>query len=158
MIPIGQKAPDFTLTDKDGVVYSLSKIKTQFTVLYFYPKDNTPGCTLEAKDFTTLRNEFASEGVTVLGISGGDAKTKVKFCSENQLLIPLLSDTDFAVSKAYGVFGERSFMGNKFMGISRTTFIINEQKKAVSLFENVKALGHAGAVLDRIRSLKKVKA
>lgn len=141
------KAKNFTLEDKDGAVVELNSLKSQYVVLYFYPKDDTPGCTLEARDFSKLKAEFEARGAVILGISGGDAKTKQKFCDKHDLSITLLSDTDFAVSTAYGLYGEKSFMGKRYMGITRTTFILDKNKNIIHTFENVKPIGHAKEVL-----------
>ena len=120
MVKVGGKAPAFTLKDKDGKAYALKDIPGAFRILYFYPKDDTPGCTIEAKAFSKDLDKFKKLGATIVGISGGDEKTKTKFCKKYDLNILLLSDTDFKVSDAYGQYGEKSFMGRKYMGISRT--------------------------------------
>lgn len=150
----GQKAPKFKLKDKDDTEFSLRDIETEFTVLFFYPKDNTPGCTIEAKDFSKNISKLTKAGVTALGISGGDNKSKEKFCTKYKLKIPLLSDSDFSVSKEYGVYGPKSFMGRKFLGISRTTFLLDKSKKIIKIFEKVSPLGHVNEILEEIKNLK----
>src|SRR3989344_905623 len=156
MLKQNSKAPNFELKDKDGKVHSLKSIKSEnlrFLVLYFYPKDNTPGCTIEAKEFSSLLNEFRKLKTEVIGISGGDEKSKKKFhesCELNSGLT-LLSDPEFKICNKYGVYGEKEFMGKKFLGIKRTTFVINlENGKIIKVYENVKALGHAKEILEFI--------
>ncbi|HLP79351.1 MAG TPA: peroxiredoxin [Acidobacteriota bacterium] len=156
-LTVGTKAPDFTLPDKDGKLHSLKNIKSKYTVVYFYPKDNTTGCTLEARDFSVMKQQFESRGITIIGISGGDAASKTKFCTQNELTITLLSDTDYSTSKAFGVYGEKSFMGKIGLGIQRSTFVLDEQKKIVAVFENVNALGHAKNVLAKIAGLSSIR-
>lgn len=150
---VGGKAKDFILKDRTDKEYQLSKIPGT-KIVYFYPKDSTEGCTIEAKEFSSILDKFNKSNAIVMGISGGDNKTKQKFCSEHNLKHILLSDTDFKVSKEYGVYGEKTFMGKKYMGISRTTFIISKDNKIIHIFENVKALGHASEVLDFVSKLK----
>ena len=146
MLSEGKKAIDFRLTDKDGKSWSLGDIKAKYTVLYFYPKDDTPGCTVEAIDFTKGVDELKKLGATVVGISGGDDKSKKKFCDKHKLNVLLLSDTDFKVCEKYGVYGEKTFMGRKYMGINRVTFILDSDKKVVKVFEKVQPLGHVKEV------------
>lgn len=146
----GDKAIDFELEDRTGKKFGLKDVNYKMLVLYFYPKDNTEGCTIEANDFTKRLGEFHKLGVEVVGISGGDRKSKEKFCSAHNLKLILLSDHDFKVCKKYGVYGEKNFMGKKYMGIFRTTFIISSMK-IIKVFENVKAKGHAEEVLDFVK-------
>lgn len=153
-----QKAPVFALPDKDGKVRALTDISSPWVVLYFYPRDNTPGCTLEAVEFSGTLDAFRKAGAEVIGISGGDMKSKQKFCSKHKLSVRLLSDADHTVAKAYGVYGEKQFMGKKVMGIKRSTFILDKQRKIVRQFRNVKAEGHAEAVLAEIRALAGAKS
>lgn len=148
MVQQGSKAPAFSLTDKDGKLVNLKDIHSTFVVVYFYPKDNTPGCTLEAQEFSQLNKEFEKKDARVIGISGGSDATKQKFCEKHDLSITLLSDSDFKVSSEYGVYGEKKFMGRTFMGIRRTTFVLDKNKNVIHVFENVKAKGHANAVLE----------
>lgn len=147
-------AKDFCLQDKNGKEHKLSDIPSRYKVLYFYPKDNTPGCIIESKEFSSNIKEFEKEGTTIIGISGGDNKSKQKFCELFDLKITLLSDPDFKVSKLYGVYGEKSFMGKKYLGISRTTFVIDNKGNILKKFENVKPLGHAKEVLNFIKNIK----
>lgn len=151
MKPINRKAPSFALQDKEGMVHSLESIKSPYLVLFFYPKDNTPGCTLEAQGFTRHLNDFIALGATVLGISGGDEKSKQKFCEQYALEVTLLSDTDFAVAKRYGVYGKKTMMGKEFMGIERVTFILDEKRDMVKVLKDIKPEKHADEALEFLR-------
>jgi thioredoxin-dependent peroxiredoxin len=155
MMTLYGKAPEFSLKDKTGKTHSLKSTHAAFTVVYFYPKDSTPGCTIEAEQFSKTIEEYKKKKIALFGISGGDEKTKKKFCDKHDLKIILLSDPDFRVSKAYGVYAEKSFMGRKYMGISRTTFILDDKKKIIKIFENVNPLGHAKEVLQHIQRTDK---
>jgi peroxiredoxin Q/BCP len=149
----GDVAPDFILKDRLNQEHQLSKIK-RMKVVYFYPKDSTQGCTIEAKEFSSILPKFEEQKTTIIGISGGDNKTKEKFCTEHNLKHVLLSDSDFSVSKKYDSYGEKSFMGRKYLGIKRNTFIIDKNNKIIHIYENVSALGHAKEVLSFIKNLK----
>lgn len=149
----GMKAPDFALNDKDSNIFKLYDLTSDYIVVYFYPKDNTPGCTIESKGFNSFLDEFKKLGVTVIGISGGDDNSKKKFCKKHDLNVILLSDPDFDVSTKWGVYGEKSFMGRKYMGIKRYTFILDENKNVLKVYENVKAKGHAEDVLNFLKNL-----
>ena len=147
----GKNAPDFALPDKDGRVHKLKEITSKFTVIYFYPKDNTPGCTVEANMFNRDLSSFKKLDTTIIGISGGDEKSKTKFCEKHGISFPLLSDTDFKVSSKYGVYGEKKFMGRSYMGIARMTFVLDENKKVIKVYEKVKPPTHSKEVLDFIK-------
>lgn len=149
------KAYDFKLKDKDEKFHSLKDFKTKFTVLYFYPKDDTEGCTIEAMDFTKYLGAFKKLGVYVVGISGGNEKTKKSFCSKYNLKVLLLSDPKFSVCKRYGVYGQKVFMGKKYMGIYRTTFVLDKNHKVIKVYKNIKALGHVKDVLAYIKGGRK---
>ncbi len=146
----GQKAPKFSLSDKDGVAHKVPAAG-EYTVLFFYPKDNTPGCTIEAKEFSAMLKKFVSRGATVFGISGGTDKTKAAFCTKHKLSVTLLTDGDFAVATKYGAFGDKKFMGRTYKGILRKTFIIDKAGKIVKIFDSVKPAGHAEEVLEVIK-------
>lgn len=150
---VGEEAPDFVLKDRLDQEHQLSKIN-RIKVVYFYPKDSTPGCTLEAKEFSKNIKNFESLKTTIIGISGGDKKTKDKFCEDHNLKHVLLSDPDFKVSKNYDSYGQKSFMGRKYLGIKRNTFILDKNNIILKVFENVKPLGHAKQVLDFIKTIK----
>ncbi len=149
----GQKAPNFKLSDKDGKVHQAVAADAEFTVLYFYPKDSTPGCTIEAQEFTASLREFSARKARVVGVSGGDDSSKAKFCAKYRLSVPLVSDTDFKVARAYGAFGEKQFMGRKFKGIFRKTFILDKRGLVVRVFDSVKPEGHADEVLAALDAL-----
>jgi thioredoxin-dependent peroxiredoxin len=149
-----KKAPEFKLKDKDSNFHTLKDFKEKYKVLFFYPKDNTPGCTIESKKFSALLPEFKKLNTKIIGISGGDEKSKTKFCDKQNLNLLLLSDTDFSISKKYNSYGEKSFMGRKYLGISRNTFILDKNNNILHVFEKVKPLTHPKEVLDFIKSLK----
>ena len=150
----GQRAPNFKLTDKDGKPHQLQAVGAEYTVLYFYPKDSTPGCTIEAQEFSAKLKEFSVRKVRVLGVSGGDDSSKEKFCRKFKLSVPLVSDTDFRVARSYGAYGDKKFMGRSFKGIFRKTFLVDSAGKVVRIFDSVKPEGHAEEVLAAIDSLK----
>lgn len=154
-LKVGQPAPKFSLKDKDGKAHSIGALKAEFTVLYFYPKDDTPGCTLEAKEFSQSLAKFKSRNVNVVGVSGGNEKTKANFCKKYALKIPLVSDPNFAVAKSYGAYGTKKFMGRTFQGIFRKTFLLDKSGKIARIFDSVKPEGHADEVLAVIDSLSK---
>jgi peroxiredoxin Q/BCP len=150
----GAKAPTFKLQDKDGSTHGVGATKSEYTVLYFYPKDDTPGCTLEALDFSKNLNDFKSRKAAVIGVSGGDRKTKQKFCDKYKLAVPLVSDSDFSVSRAYGAYGEKKFMGRAYKGIFRKTFIVDGKGIIARIFDSVKPEGHASEVLKALDELR----
>lgn len=154
-LQINKKAPAFNLADKDGVKHALKDIKSEFTIVYFYPKDNTPGCTIEAHEFTKLKSQFKQLDTTIIGISGGNEKTKTKFCEKNKLKIILLSDTNNTIGIKYGIFGEKKFMGRTYQGYNRVTFLLDKNKKIIKVYDKVKPLVHAKEVLKNIKDLKK---
>ena len=149
----GKKAPDFGLKDMHGDVFDLEGLTSNYVVVYFYPKDNTPGCTIEANEFSSVLDDFKKLGVSVVGISGGDEKSKKKFCEKNELRVTLLSDPDFKVCKNYKAYGEKKFMGRTYDGIFRITYVLDKDKKIVKVFDKVKAAGHAKEVLEFIKNL-----
>jgi thioredoxin-dependent peroxiredoxin len=153
LIPVGKKAPEFNLSDKDGNTHSLSSIKSKYIVLYFYPKDNTAGCTLEAQMFNRDLDKFKGIDASVVGISAGDQMSKTKFCEKNGLKFLLLSDTDHEVSKKYGTYGEKSFMRRKFMGISRTTYVLDNDRKIIKVYDKANPITNSGEVLEYLRGI-----
>lgn len=155
---VGAKAPKFELTDKDGVAVTSAWAKNDFTVLYFYPKDNTPGCTIEAKEFSDSLAAFRARKASVIGVSGGDDRSKLKFCEKHALKVCLVSDSDFGVSQAYGVYGQKKFMGRTFNGIHRKTFVVDSRGVIVHIFSTVKPEGHADEVLRVIDELRQPQA
>ena len=148
MLKEGDKAPDFETVDQDGEPVKLSDFKGQKVVLYFYPKDNTPGCTKEACSFRDSFGAFNRLGIKVLGVSLDSEASHKKFIAKYELPFTLLADTDKHVSEAYGVYGEKQFMGRKFMGINRMTFLIDEKGTIVKVFSKVNTGEHADEVLE----------
>jgi thioredoxin-dependent peroxiredoxin len=152
-LQIGAKAYEFSLKDKNGRKLKLKEISSKFIVIYFYPKDNTPGCTIEAKEFEKLKIEFEKIDCKIIGISGGNDESKQKFCDKHKLTIQLLSDNDYLVAKRYEVFGQKSFMGRKYMGINRVTYILDYKKRVIKVYENVSPAVHAKEVLQYLKGL-----
>lgn len=146
-----QKATNFTLSDQEGKTHSLSDYKGKFVVLYFYPKDMTPGCTKEACDFRDNTQEFAKLNAVVLGISRDSLKSHQKFSEKYKLNFPILADEDKSVCKAYGVLKEKSMFGKKYMGIVRTTFLIDPDGNIIKKWDKVKVLGHNEEVLKELK-------
>lgn len=146
----GQTAPDFTLESSTGSAVTLSSLRGKPVVLYFYPKDDTPGCTVEAQDFRDLSKDFARAGVTVLGVSRDTVKSHCKFRDKYGLTFPLLSDEEGKVTEAYGVWQEKKMYGRTLMGIVRTTVWIDAQGKVARVWPAVRVAGHAKAVLDAV--------
>ena len=154
-LKLRSKAPNFSLKDKDGKEHDLSKIKASYFVIYFYPKDNTPGCTLEAKGFSKNLLKFKRKKIAVIGISGGDEKSKTSFCKKFKLKVTLLSDPDFGTCKKYGCYGKKSFMGRSYMGIFRKTFVLDKNRKVVKIYDSVTPESHSQEVLEFITELLK---
>ena len=150
MITAGMKAPDFTLCDKDGREVSLSDFLGKKVVLYFYPKDNTPGCTRQACGFAAAYAEFEKRGVVVVGVSKDSVTSHVKFAEKYGLPFVLLSDPDRKAIEAYGVWREKKMCGKVGMGVVRTTFIIDEQGTVSEVMEKVKPNTNAAEILERI--------
>lgn len=148
-LTIGTMAPDFDLQDQHGVNHKLSDYKGKRVVLYFYPKDDTPGCTTEACSFRDNFIDYKTAGITVLGISKDTVKSHAQFADKYELPFTLLADPDHQVSELYGVWGEKTFMGKKSMGINRTTLLIDEEGKLKEIMPKVNPKGHAEDVLKR---------
>lgn len=148
---VGSPAPDFSLIDTDGKTHSLAGLRGTRFVLYFYPRDSTPGCTTEACDFRDRHTTFLAGKVTVLGVSGDDLKSHAKFRDKHSLPFPLLSDPDHRVASAYGAFGEKKMYGRSMQGILRSTFVIGKTGLVEAVWQPVKVPGHAEAVLQVIR-------
>ena len=144
----GKKAPAFTLKDQDGKTHRLADYAGRPVVLYFYPKDDTPGCTKEACAFRDNLPKFKTSKAAVLGVSILDEASKARFAAKHDLTFPLLADVDHAVAEKYGVWQKKSLYGRSFMGLVRTTYLIGEDGKVVKRWDNVKVDGHAEAVLD----------
>jgi peroxiredoxin Q/BCP len=150
LIDPGKKAPAFTLKDQNGDTHRLSDYAGRPVVLYFYPKDDTPGCTQESCEFQALLPRFEPSKAAVFGISILDEKSKAKFAAKHGLTFPLLADADHAVAETYGVWQEKSRYGRKYMGLVRTTYLIGPDGKVVQRWDNVKVNGHAEAVANAV--------
>ena len=147
LIDPGKKAPSFSLPDQTGKTHSLADYAGQPVVIYFYPKDDTPGCTTESCAFQDNLPKFKKSKAAVLGVSVLDSKSKAKFAEKYGLKFPLLADEDHAVIDNYGAWQEKSMYGKKYMGVARTTFVIGPDGKIVRVFEKVKPEGHDQEVL-----------
>jgi thioredoxin-dependent peroxiredoxin len=153
MLNPGDLAPDFSLLDTDGNAISLANLRGQFVVLYFYPRDNTPGCTKEACDFRDSYAQFVDRNVVILGVSTDDAKSHQKFTSKYQLPFPLLCDVDGKMATTYDSYGLKKFMGKEYMGISRNTFVIDPDGKIAKIYRKVKPELHATEILADLESM-----
>jgi peroxiredoxin Q/BCP len=149
-IGAGEKAPAFSAPDETGRTWSLKTLKGKTVVLYFYPKDNTPGCTVEACDFRDRYDAFAKKKVVVLGVSPDTAKSHAGFKAKHGLPFPLLVDVDKDICRAYGVWQEKTLYGRKFMGVVRSTFVIGPTGRIVSAERKVSVAGHAEAILEAV--------
>ena len=152
MIKNKLKAPNFKLLSTGDKEIELNKLKSKYIVLYFYPKDDTPGCTLETKDFNKLLNKFKKEECLIFGISKDNIKSHDKFKKKYSVKFDLLADEDKKVMKSYKVWAKKKFMGREFMGTVRSTYIIDKNKKILNSWTNVKALGHANEVYDFLKN------
>ena len=152
-LEIGKKAPDFTLPSDSGKDVSLSDYLGKKVILYFYPKDNTSGCTLEAQAFRTHLADFEKLGYVVLGVSRDSVKKHCNFRDKNELNFPLLSDADEVVVNLYGVLKEKSMYGKKYWGVQRSTFLIGRDGRIAKVWPKVKPEGHAEEVLEAAQSL-----
>ncbi len=152
-LAIGEAAPDFDLESEGGGRVSLSALKGKPVVVYFYPKDNTPGCTKEAIAFSELIGEFNALGATVVGLSPDTAKKHDNFVAKHDLAVRLGADTENATAEAYGVWVEKSMYGKKYMGVERSTFLVDANGKIAEIWRKVKVPGHAEAVLEAVRAL-----
>jgi peroxiredoxin Q/BCP len=148
----GTAAPDFELTSDSGETVKLSDLRGKQVVLYFYPKDDTPGCTTQACGIRDVYGEFEKAGAVVLGVSPDDERSHVKFKDKYDLPFTLLADTDHAVSEQYGVWGEKKYMGKTYLGVSRSTFVIGEDGNVKRVMEKVKPDSHADEVLEALKS------
>jgi thioredoxin-dependent peroxiredoxin len=153
MVAEGQIAPDFTLSDQDGQIVSLSQFQGQPVVLYFYPKDDTSGCTKQACAFRDARADYEAAGAKVLGVSPDDVKSHRKFADKHQLPFTLIADLEHKLCEAYGVWKSKSMYGKSYMGVERTTFVIGPDGTVRKIFLKVKVDGHSEKVLETIRSL-----
>lgn len=150
MPEIGDMAPDFTLTDQNGDTHSLADYAGKWLVLYFYPKDDTPGCTKESCSFNENLGAVKKKNAAVLGVSADDTKSHQKFADKYGLSFPLLADTEKQAIQAYGVWKEKNMYGRKSMGIERSTFLIDPEGRIAQVWRKVKVDGHTQQVLDAI--------
>jgi len=152
-LTIGQSAPDFELPRGGGGTLSLSGLRGRPVVLYFYPKDDTSGCTAEAIDFSALKPEFEKAGATVVGMSPDSVKKHDKFTQKHGLSLELVSDEQRTILEAYGVWVEKSMYGRKYMGVERSTYLIDKNGLIARIWRKVKVPGHAAEVLEAVREL-----
>ena len=155
MISEGDSVPKFQIYDANGNKVKSSDFKGKKHTIYFYPKDFTPGCTTEADEFSANYKEFQKEGIEIIGISPDDVNSHKKFCDKIGITYPLLADVDKEVSKKFGVWGKKKFMGREYMGVIRSTFLVNEKGKIFKIFPKVKPAGHYKEVLEEFSKLKK---
>ena len=150
---VGALAPDFTLPRDGGDTVALRDLRGRIVVLYFYPRDDTSGCTREALDFSRLLTDFVQAGAVVLGVSRDSVKKHEKFIEKHALTVPLLSDESGETTESYGVWVEKSMYGRKYMGVERATFLIDREGRIARIWRKVKVPGHAEAVLAAARAL-----
>ena len=149
-LKIGDVAHDFSLPTQSGEVLSLSDLKGSKTVLYFYPKDNTSGCTLEAKSLRDGKEELAARGYRIVGVSPDSERSHQNFCSKHDLNFTLIADTDKVMCEAYGVWVEKSMYGRKYMGVKRTTFLLDDQGRITHIFDKVKTADHYRQIINEL--------
>lgn len=152
MLSVGDEVPDFALRDAERKTLKRSDFKGKKYVVYFYPKDFTPGCTTEAAEFARDYKKFKSAGIEIIGISPDDEESHKKFGEKMQVPFILLSDANTEIAKKIGVWGKKQFMGREYMGVNRTTFLVDEKGKIFKVFEKVKPAGHAQEVLEAFKS------
>lgn len=150
-LAVGDWAPDFQSTDQNGNKFTLADLAGQRTILYFYPKDNTSGCTFEARSLRDGKAELTQMGFRIIGVSSDSEKSHRNFCEKNELNFTLLSDPDHCVCEAYGVWAEKSMYGRKYMGVLRTTFIIDAEGRIEKIFNKVDTRNHYRQIADSYR-------
>lgn len=153
MLKVGQIAPDFSLPDQEGNMFSLSSFSGNYLLIYFYPKDDTPGCTTETCSFRDNLEKFKEQGAHIIGISADGTKSHKKFSDKHSVNFPLLSDESHEVLEKYGVWQEKSMMGRKYMGIVRSSLLINKDREVIKVYEKVNPLTHTSEVLKDLRDL-----
>ena len=151
---LNKQAPELSIPDQHGNVHTLSQYKGKWVLLYFYPKDNTPGCTKEAELFQGALTDFKKHNTVVLGVSPDSVESHKKFAEKFSLEFPLLADVEKSVVTAYGVWGEKKFMGRTYMGTMRTSFLIDPEGKVVKVYENVKPKEHTDEVLADLQTIQ----
>ena len=154
-LKIGNKAPNFNLPNQNGDSVRLDDFKGKWLVVYFYPRDDTPGCTVEAKDFTELKTDFEKNETVILGVSPDNEAKHCKFIEKHGLKVELLADTESTMLVDYGVWQEKQMYGKTYMGVVRTTYLVNPDGNIAEVWAKVKARGHAEAVLERLVELKR---
>ena len=154
MVTEGDLVPAFEAIDTEGRQVKSGDLKGRKYVVYFYPKDFTPGCTMQADEFSRDYEEFQENGIEILGISPDDVNSHKKFCEKMKIRYPLLSDTDKKVSKIFDVWSKKKFMGREYMGVVRSSFLVNEKGKIFKLYSRVKPAGHSQQVLKDFMNLK----
>jgi thioredoxin-dependent peroxiredoxin len=147
----GDIAPDFSFSDGSGNKTNLNELRGQRIVLYFYPRDFTPGCSTEASEFARDYEKFREKKIDILGISPDDRESHSRFREKMNIPYHLISDTDFSISKKYDVYGPKNFMGKEYIGVSRTTFLVDENGVIIKIFKKVKPLGHSAEVLHEFK-------
>lgn len=152
MLSVGDEVPDFSLKDAEGKTVKKSDFKGKRYAVYFYPKDFTPGCTTEAAEFARDYKKFKSAEIEIVGISPDDVDSHKKFGEKMNVPYILLADTEKELAKKFGVWGKKQFMGREYMGVNRSTFLINEKGKIFKIFEKVKPAGHAQEVFDAFKN------
>lgn len=153
-LEVGQKAPEFATPNQRGEISKLADFAGQWLVLYFYPKDNTPGCSTEAINFTALSPQFQQLNAVIIGVSPDSEKSHCRFIEKHNLTIQLLSDTEHQLAEIYQVWGLKKFMGKEYMGIKRATFLIDPRGNIAYIWSNVKVKAHAEAVLKKLEELQ----
>jgi len=152
-LEIGSIAPDFEIKNQDGVIVKSSDLKGKWTIIYFYPKDNTPGCSTEAIEFSYYKKDMEDVGVKIIGISRDSIESHKKFIEKKSLTIELLSSEESDMTEKYGVWQLKKNYGKEYMGIVRTTYIISPDLKIAEVYKKVKVNGHAGKVVNRVKEL-----
>ena len=153
MLSVGDKAPDFSLLDQDGQTVTRDSLLGKTVVVYFYPKADTPGCTIESQKFGESHTDFQAENAVIIGVSPDACKAQLKFATKYSLPFRLLADTEHTLAEAFGVWAERSMYGKKYMGIDRTTFLLDESGMITHVFPKVKIEGHAEEVLKAVKEV-----
>jgi thioredoxin-dependent peroxiredoxin len=154
-LPAGITAPDFSLQDENNITRRLSDFRGRPVILYFYPKDDTPGCTTEACNFRDDYSAYVDADVVILGVSPDTSKSHARFKTKYSLPFPLLADDDHKICDQYGVWGPKKFMGRGYEGVLRTTFLIDAKGRIDKVFENVRPADHSSEVLDALKQLNK---
>jgi peroxiredoxin Q/BCP len=153
MISEGDSVPKFEVNDSNGTKVKSKDFKGKKHVIYFYPKDFTPGCTTEADEFSKDYKKFQKEGIEIIGISPNDVESHKKFCDKMGIKYTLLADVDKKVSKLFGVWGKKKFMGREYMGVMRSTFLVDEKGKIFKIYPKVKPAGHSKEVLENFQNI-----